>query len=53
MPNISGRLLPPITTLLGDTLSPILFDIFFDDVEEIFDDSCNPIKLHNGLSINH
>ena len=51
------RLLPPITTLLGlkqgDNLSSILFDIFFDDVEEIFDDSCNPIKLSNGLSINH
>ena len=57
IPKIDGRLLPPITTLLGlkqgDNLSPILFDIFFDDVEEIFDDSCNPIKLHNGLSINH
>ena len=26
----------------GNTLSPILFDIFFDDVEEIFDDSCYP-----------
>ena len=53
----AGRLLPPITTLLGlkqgDNLSPILFDIFFDDVEEIFDDSCNPFKLHYGLSINH
>ena len=57
IPKINGRLLPPITTLLGvkqgDNLSPILFDIFFDDVEEIFDDSCNPIKLPNGLSINH
>ena len=57
MPKINGRLLPPITTLLGlkqdDNLSPILFDIFFDDVEEIFDDSCNPIKLPNGLSISH
>ena len=53
----SGRVLPPITTSLGlkqgDNLSPILFDIFFDDVEEIFDDSCNPIKLPNGLSISH
>ena len=37
----------------GDNLGPILFDIFFDDVEEIFYDSCNPIKLNNGLSINH
>ena len=50
----NGRLLSTITTLLclkqGDDLSP---DIFFDDVEEIFDDSCNPIKLPNGLSVNH
>ena len=57
IPKINGRLLPPITTLLGlkqgDNLSPILCYIFFDDVEEIFDDSCNPIELHNGLSINH
>ena len=37
----------------GNNLSPILFDILFDDVEEIFDGSCNPIKLPNGLSINH
>ena len=35
------------------TLAPILFDIFFDDVEEIFDDSCYLSKLHNGLPINH
>ena len=55
IPKISGRLLPQITTLLGlkqgDNLSPMLFDIFFDDVAEIFHDSCNPVKLHNGLSI--
>ena len=52
IPKINGRLLPPIiSTSLGlkqgDNLSPILLDIFFDDVEEIFADSCNPIKLHN------
>ena len=39
IPKISGGLLSPITTLLGlkqgDNLSPILFYIFFDDVEEI------------------
>ena len=48
LPKIGGGLLPPITTLLGlkqgDNLSPIPFDIFFDDVEDIFDDSCNPIN---------
>ena len=56
IPEINDRLLPPITILLGlkqgDNLSPILFDILFDDAEEIFDDSCNPIKLPNGISIN-
>ena len=55
IPKISGGLLSPITTLLGlkqgDNLSPILFNIFFDDVEEIFDNSCNPIKLPSGISI--
>ena len=50
IPKINGRLIPPITTLLGlkqgDNLSPIRFNIFFDDVEEFFDGSCNPIKLN-------
>ena len=41
MPKLDGKLLPPIVTSTGlkqrDNLSPILFDIFFDDVELIFE----------------
>ena len=41
VPKIDGKLLPPIVTSAGlkqgDNLSPVLFDIFFDDVELIFD----------------
>ena len=37
IPKINGKLLPTIVTSTGlkqgDNLSPILFDIFFDDVE--------------------
>ena len=29
----------------GGVLSPLLFNLFVDDVKEIFDDSCDPIKL--------
>ena len=39
IPKINGRLLPPTVTSTGlkqdDNLSPILFDIFFDDVDDI------------------
>ena len=38
---------------LGDNLSPTLFNIFFDDVEEIFDTSCDPVILTDELSVNH
>ena len=37
----------------GDHLSLILFNIFFDDVEEIFDNSCGPVILTDELLINH
>ena len=41
IPKINGNLLPPIITSTGlkqgANLSPILFDIFFDDVDQIFD----------------
>ena len=52
---IDGKLLPPIVTSTGlkhgDNLSPILFDIFFDDVELIFDSKCEPVVLSNELFI--
>ena len=57
VPKINGKLLSQIVTTVGlkqgDNLSPILFNIFFDDVEEIFDTSCDPVILTDELSINH
>ena len=57
VPNINGKLLSQIVTTVGlkqgDNLSPILFNIFFDDVEQIFDTSCDPVILTDELSINH
>ena len=57
IPKINGYFLSPILTTVGlkqgDNLSPILFDIFFDDVEEIFDEYCVPVSLSGDLSINH
>ena len=57
IPKINGKLLPPIVTSnglkQGDNLSPILFDIFFDDVELIFDSKCEPVVLSDELSLNH
>ena len=31
----------------------VLFNIFFDDVEEILDISCDPVVLTDELSVNH
>ena len=54
---INGKLLSQIVTKVGlkqgDNLSPILFNIFFDDVEEIFDSSYDPVILTDELSINY
>ena len=36
----------------GDPLSSMLFNIYIDDVDDIFDDMCNPIELQNE-KINH
>ena len=55
IPKINGKLLPPIVTSTGlkqgDNLSPILFYIFFDDVELIFDSECEPVVLSDELSL--
>ena len=57
IPKINSYFLSHVVTTLGlkqgDNLSPILFDIFFDDVEEIFDEECDPVILSDDLSINH
>ena len=48
--------LEPITSNLGlkqgCPLSPILFNIYLDDVKNIFDDSCDPIYIQEN-NINH
>ena len=57
IPKINGKLLPPIVTSTGlkqgDNLSPILFDIFLDDVELILYSKCEPVVLSDELSLNH
>ena len=34
-------------------MSPILFDIFFDDVDQIFDSQYNPVIFNSEISLNH
>ena len=57
IPNINGKLLPPIITSTGlkqrDKLSPILFDNLFDDVDQIFDSQCNPVMFNSEISLNN
>ena len=57
IPKINDKLLPPIITSTGlkqgDDLSPILFDIFFDDVDQIFDSQCNAVIFNSEISLNH
>ena len=36
-----------------DNLSPILSDIFFDDVDQIFDSQCNPVMFNSEITLNH
>ena len=56
IPKISSYFLSPVFTTLGlrqgDNLSPILFGIFFDDLEEIFVIR-SMILSSDDLSINH
>ena len=57
IPKINGKLLLPIITSTGlnhgDNLSPILFDIFFDDVEQIFDSLCGPVIFNSEILLDH
>ena len=47
---------PPIRSNLGlkqgCPLSPMLFNLYIDDIKEIFDDECKPVTLQN-TKINH
>ena len=53
---LSNGYLTPIDSNLGlkqgCPLSPMLFNLYIDDIAEIFDDSCNPIEIQ-GTKINH
>ena len=44
-----GGSLPPISSQFGlkqgGVLSPLLFNLFIDDMEYIFDEACNPVKV--------
>ena len=46
---VRGGTLDPITSLLGlkqgGVLSPLLFNIFIDDMKNIFNESCDPVKM--------
>ena len=57
IPKINGKLFPPIITSTGlkqgDNLSPILFDIFFDDVDQILDSQCDPVTLNSEISLHY
>ena len=50
-------LLPSILTYTGlkqgDNLSPLEFNLFFDDLKDIFDSKCDPVQLFSDITISH
>ena len=46
---VKGGSLPPISSQFGlkqgGVLSPLLFNLFIEDMEYIFDEACNPVKV--------
>ena len=54
---INNLILPTITSVLGlkegDNLSPIEFNLFFDDVNEIFDKSCDLLPIEEEKKLSH
>ena len=56
-PKINNLILPTIISDLGlkqgDNLSPIDFNLFFDDVDEIFDETRDPLPIDSERKISH
>ena len=53
---LKGGHTPPIIRNLGlkqgCPLSPMLFNLYIDDIKNIFDDQCDPVSIQN-VKINH
>ena len=52
---LNNAVLDPITSKLGlrqgGVLSPLLFNLFVDDIKQVFDETCDPIfGLDNPVS---